>query len=595
MRRFSPTGECSAAGVACLAPGIADRQKISYISKKVNMSLSEVHWKYIAYLSGLLCITLVGIAMLGVYITSRSVAPSADQNTTIVERGGEIDISPVHTVVFTPLSHTLALPYIPILEYAYEGGQYDQILWVRLSDTAVESADEEWGDDMIAMIIDREDSDAVMKKISIADMSEVHAHIIDARDMSTFWILSHDMVGIAYQDFADIYHTPIRRSLMLGEHTLPDSTPSVRTTAVETIFLLGDALFDQWSFEFFDTYHAWGMMSRATDISQERRMSLLATGDVMLDRSVYTHSLRAGDYGHPFVFVRDMFAGVDMRVANLEGAVTEFQSISNRGGAASFAFTFSPRTVEPLSQMFDLVSLANNHTNDFGQRGLIQTRAFLDEGGIAHVGDPHNDAEQLSYIDTRGGFTIGWIGYHQLVGHGLDRVVQEIEHIRTLVDLVIVLPHWGPEYVEHSIRAIERREAHALINAGADMIIGAHPHVVQPIEMYNGRPIFYSLGNFVFDQYFSTATMRGLVLGITLVQVDPVEEVSARVHLIPMRINTVSQVSLGGVVDRSEVLNHLATYSMVEESVRESLRQGVIEFVLPTHEVSDSGNEHKNL
>jgi len=286
------------------------------------------------------------------------------------------------------------------------------------------------------------------------------------------------------------------------------------------------------------------------------QLSLLFTGDIMLDRSVWLKTKEAEDYNHPFQNL-DYFFDYDLRIGNLEGAITDFNSISNGTGGSRFFFTFSPEFLEPLAKYFDVFSLANNHTLNFGYDGLKQTRDYLDEYGMSYFGDPENDAENLSVIIEKNNIRLGFVGYHDLVAGGFENTLLEIERIRPLVDYMIVIPHWGTEYITDRVNNSAKDKAHQIIDAGADVIIGTHPHVIQPTEEYNGKMIFYSLGNFIFDQYFSTDTQQGLNIAIFLEKGDTIE---VKYDILPIVINSDSQPSLADDIVKTEILDKIIKF-----------------------------------
>jgi poly-gamma-glutamate synthesis protein (capsule biosynthesis protein) len=153
--------------------------------------------------------------------------------------------------------------------------------------------------------------------------------------------------------------------------------------------------------------------------------------------------------------------------------------------------------------------LANNHILNFGWQGLASTKKYLDEAGIEYFGAPNG---QRNIIKEINGVKIGFISYNEFYGHNEEEeklVIEEIEKIKTETDLVIIFSHWGPEYRLTPTDAVKEL-AHKFINGGADLIIGSHPHVSEPMEEYNGKRIYYSLGNFVFDQYFDEDVRNGM-------------------------------------------------------------------------------------
>ncbi|MFH1947537.1 MAG: CapA family protein [Candidatus Magasanikbacteria bacterium] len=283
------------------------------------------------------------------------------------------------------------------------------------------------------------------------------------------------------------------------------------------------------------------------------QLSLLFTGDIMLDRSVWLKTKEAGDYNHPFQNL-DYFFDYDLRIGNLEGTITNFKSISNGTGGSRFFFTFSPEFLEPLTKYFNAFDLANNHTLNFGYAGLKQTKDYLDEYGISYFGDPENVKENLSVIVEKNNISVGMVGYHDLVAGGFENTLLEVEKLRPLVDYLVIMPHWGTEYMTDKVNNSQKTQAHAFIDAGADVIIGTHPHVVQPIEEYNGKMIYYSLGNFIFDQYFSTETQQGLNIAIFLEKGDNIE---VKYNILPIVINNNSQPALADDVMKVDILNKI--------------------------------------
>ena len=307
--------------------------------------------------------------------------------------------------------------------------------------------------------------------------------------------------------------------------------------------------------------------------------SLLAVGDIMLDRSVMLKTQDAKDYNHPFLLIDPLLKEYDLHLANLEGPITTNKSIANGTGGARFTFTFSPNFVEPLKNRFQFLSLANNHELNFGQKGVAQTRKYLGDAGVQYFGDPENKAGLIAVTTTYNGISLAFVGYHQLVETGFDTVVNEIKKLNTEVDVVIVMPHWGTEYVLDKPTPLQKQEAHEMIDSGADIIIGAHPHVTQPIEMYKDKVIFYSLGNFVFDQYFSPETMTGLAVGMQFEKQK--ENIDVTYHLIPLDINGVSQPSVASDTKKETVLRMLQKYSIADENFKQNIASSTFNSLIP--------------
>jgi poly-gamma-glutamate synthesis protein (capsule biosynthesis protein) len=270
-------------------------------------------------------------------------------------------------------------------------------------------------------------------------------------------------------------------------------------------------------------------------------------GDVTMS-SVFGEFLRQNGVDYAFAHVRDLTYAADVSFFNLETAV-------GIGGASTkpsgFGFRSDPHTLQGLVNAgVDFVSVANNHTIDYGFGIFNQTMDYLNEYGIAFAGMGNNlaEADALTFIE-RGGLRIGFLAYTQIVPWGawratedspginplttegdFERAAQTVAAARELCDFLIVSVHFGTEYT-HNVTTLQRRTAHLLIDAGADMIWGHHPHVLQPIEFYNDRLIFYSTGNFVFYKRDSDAGRTALFEVI----IDQNGAVSARMYPVYIR------------------------------------------------------------
>ena len=248
-------------------------------------------------------------------------------------------------------------------------------------------------------------------------------------------------------------------------------------------------------------------------------LQLMAVGDVMLARGVGDRIVAEGP-AVPFAGVAQTLSSAGLLVANLECVISE------QGEPQPKAYTFRapPAAADSLALAgVDVVSLANNHSLDYGFEALNDTRQRLADRQIAAVGTGDDEAAAhtpvvvernglrvafLAYADvpveTRSGFdTRTWIATADAPGLAWADVAQisaDVAAARAQADVVVVLLHFGFES-RTQVTAAQRAEAHAAIDAGAALVLGSHPHVLQGVERYNGGLIAYSLGNFVFDGF----------------------------------------------------------------------------------------------
>lgn len=243
---------------------------------------------------------------------------------------------------------------------------------------------------------------------------------------------------------------------------------------------------------------------------QATPVTLLFVGDIMLARAVETRMEALGT-AYPFAKVEELLTAPDITIGNFEGIVSE-PHVPTR----SMEFRFSVRS-EYLRAVenagFDILSLANNHSADFGEDAVRLTKTLCDATDLRCAGT----AQQPEvFIENINGRRIGFLFVHTTWNTQSVEVLRE--RMRSLAiesDVQVAYIHWGEEYaLVHN--ATQEALAHALIDAGADAVIGHHPHVVQDVGVYNGKPIFYSLGNFVFDQYWNDDVQTGLGVEMTI-------------------------------------------------------------------------------
>lgn len=294
--------------------------------------------------------------------------------------------------------------------------------------------------------------------------------------------------------------------------------------------------------------------------------SMLFFGDIMLGRNVEALTNKHGD-DYPFALIDELIQKADFVVANLEGPIVHDHSQTPTG---SFVFSFKDLSGALLKEHgFDLVSLANNHTLNQGNDGFTETESNLDAAQVLHVGHPIDASDARIVHTIINTIPVIFVGFNEtFVYDDPDAAVATIKKLASASsEPIIALMHWGNEYQLHS-DATQESLAHELIDAGADLIIGGHPHVVEEIESYKNKFIFYSLGNFIFDQYFSTDTQQELSVAIDL---SADGGVTATLH--PLQ-SVLSQPALMNDVDTVKFLQALADRS--DPTLADEIKQGVV-------------------
>ncbi len=303
--------------------------------------------------------------------------------------------------------------------------------------------------------------------------------------------------------------------------------------------------------------------------STKRAITLQFVGDIMLDRNVAKVMGKTGldaVLGELGGNEKRLFTA-DLLIGNLEGPFAEKRITTTK----EIAFRFDPALADQLKQYhFDIVSLANNHTLDMGRANMAYTKAVLDKAGIAYFGEQYNENVNLTYItgdDKKVPEKIAFVGFQNVdQAFSEKNVLNIIAEAKKLTPNVIVYMHWGVEYKRLSNQK-QRDLAHKMIDQGAIAVMGAHPHVVQEIEVYKNRPIVYSMGNFIFDQYFSKDTQEGLSVSLTL-EDNKISELK----LFPI-YGVKSQVFLMTEKRRDDFLKWMGEYSRLDGR---TIREGVI-------------------
>jgi poly-gamma-glutamate synthesis protein (capsule biosynthesis protein) len=257
------------------------------------------------------------------------------------------------------------------------------------------------------------------------------------------------------------------------------------------------------------------------------RVSILFAGDILLDDGPGRTIARGGDPLKPFA---SLLSQADYRIGNLEcsiAAPTTGQPLDNK----IYSFRAAPNVVNVLKGRFDALAVSNNHSGDYGPEAFLETLRHVQGAGIRSFGGGRNllEAHAPLWIERKG-IKIAVLGYNEFKPRSFEasakgpgiawsedtEVIADIRAARKAgADLVIPFMHWGWER-ELYPSARQKQLARTMVDAGADVVVGGHPHVTQGAEYYKGKLIVYSLGNFVFDGFELADAKIGWILRLTL-------------------------------------------------------------------------------
>lgn len=307
-----------------------------------------------------------------------------------------------------------------------------------------------------------------------------------------------------------------------------------------------------------------------------RPFSILAVGDIMLGRDVRNKMDKLNNHFYPFEKIsgdnNSFFKGMDLVFGNLEGPIYK------DGYKSDVSLTFGfPEYVTPVLRDigFDVLSLANNHTTNQRQEGLDSTYKQLENVGIGACGHPNEEKTDTVVYRQLGATLVGFVCFDDISGAINDaNAIEVVKNTNKEADFTVVSMHAGVEY-KHTPNKRQISLAHSFVDAGADLIIGHHPHVVQPFEVYNGVPILYSLGNFVFDQDWSFDTKEELAYGIV------VSEDNYKLYLFPI-MSIRSQPALMDEKASQAFYDRFISWGNsfigYDDDLQREIRSGVVEF-----------------
>jgi poly-gamma-glutamate capsule biosynthesis protein CapA/YwtB (metallophosphatase superfamily) len=305
-------------------------------------------------------------------------------------------------------------------------------------------------------------------------------------------------------------------------------------------------------------------------------ITLLFTGQIVPGRCVEAGVQERGEADSIYDAVRPLIEGADLAVATVNGTISEFSP--KTGCVATFVLTGSPVHADAIQRAgFDAASVATNHIkncnlSNCGNKAFFETLDNLRRVGVVPIGAGENLEEGLKpvYFDVKGVrfgiVSLGEIEPLAFAGEDTPGIgVLSEENLRAALqeagqeaDVVIAMPHWGPEYTARP-NWNQLRYARIAVEAGADLVVGNHTHVVQAVQEINGVPVFYGLGNFVFDQAWSTETTQSVILvvryrGTNLENYELIPVVAARDGVLRLADDGEAAEILGRIEEASRRL-----------------------------------------
>lgn len=312
------------------------------------------------------------------------------------------------------------------------------------------------------------------------------------------------------------------------------------------------------------------------EFKPEKIVKINFLGDIMLSRHVNTQMNRYG-FDYPWTKIKEFVRDAEITFANLEVPISDL----NKSPAAGMSFIAPTKNLSYLKGAgIDVVSVANNHSANFGYNVFKDNLLNLDkvEIGVCGGGLTEAEARRPKVVEVSG-IKFAFICHSAVVGSlyakensagvpylgmepwyrddesSIKAFEEDIRAAKKIADVVIVSPHWGVEY-KHYPNKSQTSVAQRAIKAGADLVVGTHPHVVQSSEFFEGKYITYSLGNFIFDQEWSEATKQGTVLSGYFYEG---RHVSATLH--PLQISNYAQPQLVIGSIRQKILNTIKEFS----------------------------------
>ncbi len=310
----------------------------------------------------------------------------------------------------------------------------------------------------------------------------------------------------------------------------------------------------------FNSNHTW-----TNSLDLKRKIVLIATGDVIPARSVNFQTNKYNDFTWPWQKTFQFLKNSDLTLINLESPILTNCPVTNEG----MVFCGSPKHLEGIKLAdIDIVNIANNHYGNYAYEGVEESNQILTKANILISG---NNNLTFSKVKDK---IFAFLGYNEI---GYDETEKGIswlnkEQIKTDLkkaqensDFIIVSFHWGAEYISQP-EDYRIELAHQAIDWGADLIIGNHPHWIQPVEIYNGKIITYAHGNFIFDQEWSQETKEGVIGKYILYDNQIID-----VEFIPIIISDYGQPDFAQEELKTKILNNMYQQSQILNTKLENL------------------------
>lgn len=303
----------------------------------------------------------------------------------------------------------------------------------------------------------------------------------------------------------------------------------------------------------FSDTHSW-----AQDIPEDKKWTLIATGDVIPARSVNYQTLKRNDITWAWKHIMPILTSGDITLINLESPLVPNCPTTVEG----MVFCGSQRHVEGLKAAHvTIANVANNHMGNYGQKGIEETKQVLEMNDIQVTGLGEPTVMEIK------GVKVAFLGFDD-IGPNVtplakaddEEIKKQIIEAKKQADLIVVSMHWGTEYTDKP-NARQVALGYLAVDSGADLVIGNHPHWIQPVELYKGKVIIYAHGNTIFDQMWSEKTKEGVIGIYTFYGKELVD-----IEFIPTYIKDYGQPMILETEKKKALLDQLKIISTVSHS-----------------------------